>query len=162
MKEKNIYHNKAGRRKARTHKRAFGFVPAIALAAFFFGAAASSAWSQPASGINTGESPTLHTSGEYPSFFTALTDIPLMPGLIDMPDDTLYFDKPEGRIIEATAALGDLRAEDVILYYQATLPQFGWGRVGKTSFFRENEYLDISFESRGDSDLVKIMIRPAL
>src|SRR5690554_5350063 len=32
-----------------------------------------------------------------PQFFTALQDVPLMPGLHEVPEMTVVFDKPEGR-----------------------------------------------------------------
>tara|TARA_R110001592_G_scaffold3525_6_gene19811 strand:- start:8018 stop:8419 length:402 start_codon:yes stop_codon:yes gene_type:complete len=95
-----------------------------------------------------------------PVFFEALQDVPVMPGLVELEGQSFSFDKPEGEITEAVAALGDLREDQVLYFYQVTLPQFGWGKVSDAEFFRKNEQLEISFEKNQDGHLVKIMIRP--
>ncbi len=95
-----------------------------------------------------------------PSFFSSLQDIPVMPGLIEVEEQSFSFDKPEGKITEVTALLGDLHENQVIYFYQATLPQFGWGKVNDLEFFRNGEYLKISFDHDSIDKVVKIMIRP--
>lgn len=97
---------------------------------------------------------------DAPQFFSSLEDIPLMPGLQELPDQALFFDKPEGRIIEARAAMGSLTPEQVLAYYRQALPQFGWGRIDETSFFREQEKLVLSFQSGRSGPLVKFMVNP--
>jgi hypothetical protein len=37
------------------------------------------------------------------AFFQSVNDIPLMPGLNEITDQEMVFDKPEGRIAEAAA-----------------------------------------------------------
>ncbi len=76
-------------------------------------------------------------------FFSSLQDIPIMPGLIELKEQSFSFDKPEGGIIEATALMGDLQKSQILYFYQATLPQFGWNKVSNTEFFRNGEYLKI-------------------
>lgn len=95
-------------------------------------------------------------------FFSQLEDVPLMPGLTELADQTVFFDKPEGRIIESVALMGDASRRDVEVYYGGILAQFGWGRIDDTRFFREKEYLELSFENRDGDDVVKIMVRPSL
>lgn len=51
--------------------------------------------------------------------------VPLMPGLAELADDTVVFDKPEGRIIDATAT-GVVLMRDAHAYYQAALIETGW------------------------------------
>lgn len=51
--------------------------------------------------------------------------VPLMPGLVELADDTVIFDKPEGRIIDATA-LGAISLRDAYTYYHGALIETGW------------------------------------
>ena len=96
------------------------------------------------------------------AFFSELEDIPLMPGLTELPEDSLSFDKPEGRIVEQVALIGDLSQKDVLVYYGGVLTHLGWGRVSDTRFFREREYLELSYEEQQGATLLKVMVRPAL
>lgn len=96
------------------------------------------------------------------TFFSSLEDIPLMPGLSELPAQGMVFDKPEGRIVEALALTGGLARKDIVVYYGGTLPQLGWGRVTDTRFFREGEVLEISFTSVPEGQAVRFLIRPVL
>lgn len=51
--------------------------------------------------------------------------VPLMPGLAELVDDTVVFDKPEGRIIDASAS-GAVLLRDAYAYYQGALGETGW------------------------------------
>lgn len=93
-------------------------------------------------------------------FFTTLPDVPKMPGLIEQTESSIVFDKPEGRIIEMHAVKQGITNEDVIIYYGATLPQFGWGRTDKGAFFRDGEFLIINQDDENNS--VKFLIKPSL
>ena len=97
---------------------------------------------------------------DEPVFFAELQDVPVMPGLTEMEGRSFTFDKPEGEITEVVASIGDLREDQVLHFYQVTLPQFGWGKINNSEFFRKSEYLEISFEKDQDEHIVKIMIRP--
>ncbi|MCB1783061.1 MAG: hypothetical protein KDI13_03630 [Alphaproteobacteria bacterium] len=113
--------------------------------------------------VNAGTPPNAPEQVGIPKFFLSLQDIPLMPGLEELPAETLSFDKPEGRIIE-TIALMDARLQrgQVLSYYRTALPQFGWGKSGENSFYRKDESLEISFDKRESGNIVKFMIRPLL
>ena len=96
-------------------------------------------------------------------FFLSIEDMPLMSGLEELPQDTMSFDKPEGRIIESYAILRDgITREQVFTYYKVTLPQFGWGHVRGNQYFRGKEYLDLSFVEKDGQDFLKIMVKPSL
>ena len=97
-----------------------------------------------------------------PQFFSALDDVPLMSGLEELPDATVLFDKPEGRIIESLAYMHDIQEQELLDFYNATLPEFGWGRIEENRFFRKKEYLEIYFENEDNTPLVRIMIKPSL
>lgn len=99
---------------------------------------------------------------DTPRFFQLLDDVPLMPGLEEVPELSVYFDKPEGRIVESVAILGHLSQKDVLVYYTGTLTQMGWGIVDKDSFFRDRERLDITFEQQNGIRYLKVSINPSL
>ncbi len=101
------------------------------------------------------------TGDSEPAFFAALQDVPIMPGLVEMEDHSFSFDKPEGKITEVAALTKGTAQSHILDFYQATLPQFGWGRVNESSFFRKNESLEISFDTEDGVDIVKILIRPS-
>lgn len=85
------------------------------------------------------------TSGlaqEPAAFVKGLDDVPLMPGLRELPQDGVVFDKPGGRIVEAYAE-GEAAAPEVLLFYRETLPQLGWRLLGARVYSREGERLEI-------------------
>ncbi|BBK34920.1 hypothetical protein EDC65_2594 [Stella humosa] len=85
------------------------------------------------------------------SFVDGLEDVPLMVGLDPLPDRSVVFDKPNGRIVESYAA-GAVRRAEVVRFYDTTMPQLGW--TGRSpAYRREGEVLRIGFEGR-DGDLV--------
>src|SRR3546814_12004018 len=73
-----------------------------------------------------------------------------MPGLKELPDSGLVFDKPGGRIVEAFAQ-GDVTAQAVIAFYDGALPQLGWRREAPGASLREGErlQLNLSLEQPG-------------
>jgi len=85
-----------------------------------------------------------------------------MPGLVEVEDRSFTYDKPEGEITEIVARVDSVTEEQVLQFYEISLPQFGWSRVTEEGhFFRKGEYLDITFEADGDQTYVRIMIRPS-
>lgn len=94
------------------------------------------------------------------AFFETMLEIPVMPGLEEIPLRSFSFDKPEGEINEIVARMHDLGKQDVMTFYEAILPQFGWGKVSSTQFFRDSTLLDLSFENEQNQDFVRILIRP--
>ncbi|MDA8233033.1 MAG: hypothetical protein M0006_17015 [Magnetospirillum sp.] len=82
-------------------------------------------------------------------FLSACEDLPLAPGLTEVPDSSLSFDTPSGRIVEAYAK-GTVGERTMLAFYASTLPQLGWTRESDTRFRREAEVLrlDSSVEDR--------------
>ena len=76
-------------------------------------------------------------------FVSTIEDLPLMPGLIEE-EGGLVFDSARGRIVEAYAT-GPVSAGAVRDFYDETLPQLGWRRLGDSVFRRENEILKVEF-----------------
>jgi hypothetical protein len=73
-------------------------------------------------------------------YIAAIPDLPLMPGLTEVPERGLVFDKPGGRIVEAFAE-GSMALRAVLAFYDETLPQLGWRREAPGAYLREGERL---------------------
>lgn len=93
-------------------------------------------------------------------FFESLNDVPLMPGLYEMLEESVVFDKPEGRIAESAAASQELALEDIRAFYSRTLPQMGWVRAADGTFVRDEESLTMNVENRDGYNVVRFMISP--
>jgi hypothetical protein len=101
---------------------------------------------------------------EDPRFFSELSDIPLMPGLFELTDETVVFDKPEGRIVETAAASETENMNKIKAFYDSALPQLGWARAplaaGAGDYIRQDEALSLRVESRGGLNVLKLMVSP--
>ncbi len=93
-------------------------------------------------------------------FFTSIPEMPLMEGLHELPDQTVSFDKPEGRITESVALIETGTQTEITNFYMQALPQFGWRSVGASSYVREGEMLEIKFEHFEDQFYVRFLISP--
>lgn len=94
------------------------------------------------------------------AFFTALQDIPLKPGLVELSDQTLIFDKPQGRIVESIAEIENGTQDDIRLYYAQSLPQLGWEQEGKGAYSRKQERLKLTFEEFENKRFLRVMLEP--
>lgn len=97
---------------------------------------------------------------EQQQFFETLNDVPLMPGLYEMVDDSVVFDKPEGRIIESRAASEKLAGAQIKSFYKHTLPQMGWVPRADGSYVRDGETLTMNVEKQGNYSIVRFMVAP--
>ncbi|MCK5284708.1 MAG: hypothetical protein KAJ86_03885 [Alphaproteobacteria bacterium] len=93
-------------------------------------------------------------------FFVSLQDIPLMPGLVELADQTLVFDKPEGRIIEVVSYIQGISFDEIMSYYESVLPQFGWIKTGEKFFVRGDELLQMCFENHEGQVFLRITVMP--
>lgn len=93
-------------------------------------------------------------------FFSAIQDMPVMPGLVELPDQGVMFDKPEGRIVESVAAIQSGSREAIRAYYDSVLPQLGWTRLDIDKYMRENEDLQLGFETNEGRQFLRIMVAP--
>jgi hypothetical protein len=85
-------------------------------------------------------------------FVSGTEDVPLMKELAPVKGSDLVFDKPEGRIVEATAR-GKVTRDAVRGFYASTLPQLGWATaISSDSWTRETETLHLDFSGH-DGDL---------
>lgn len=94
------------------------------------------------------------------TFFHALNDVPVMPGMRELVDESLNFDKPEGRIISVTAVSDTLAPAAIKNFYQEALPQLGWKAESAGVFFRENERLSLIVEQKEGVSIARLQISP--
>lgn len=87
------------------------------------------------------------------SFMAGFEDLPLMDGLKQAEEASVSFDTPSGRIIEAYAESEKIGKQQIVDFYDKTLPQLGWKRrrasakTASPSYVREGEELTISIEA---------------
>ena len=91
-------------------------------------------------------------------FFDSLYDVPVMTGLVEIQEDSLSYDKIQGRLASVRAIGHDITAQQVRSFYRATLPQMGWREVAPLNFVRERENLIISFEKSMASSLFQTVV----
>jgi len=101
------------------------------------------------------------------AFLAGVADLPLMPGLREIPEATMIFDKPHGRLIQAVAVSVNGSANGPVIgleplwrFYDETLPQLGWRRAGQGYFVRDGEGLRISAKKNGSILTVHFAIAP--
>ncbi len=92
-------------------------------------------------------------------FLPGVEDLPLMPGLREIPEATLIFDKPAGRLVRAMAR-GESNPAALWRFYDETLPQLGWRRLATGYFVRDGEGLRITVENNGTTLTVRFAIAP--
>lgn len=76
-------------------------------------------------------------------FSSVIEDLPLMPGMQEMKDRAVVFDKPGGRILETTTTTA---TADVSNFYANALPPLGWRTAGNNAYIRNGELLTITVE----------------
>lgn len=96
---------------------------------------------------------------EGKEFIAGIEDLPVMPGLAEIADAGLIFDKPSGRIVEAYAQ-GEVGEQAVLDFYQETLPQLGWLSQADNRYAREGEELTLEVRA-SETGVVVVMFRLA-
>lgn len=104
--------------------------------------------------------PLSHSKAGETKFFETLYDVPIMPGLQEIPEMSLSFDKPDGRISQAAAMSPVLEDKAILSFYRVSLPQMGWHIIAPASFTREGEKLEINIEKSGQMRLVRFSLSP--
>lgn len=93
-------------------------------------------------------------------FFETLYDVPVMPGLVELPEGALVFDKPSGRIAQAEAAGESVLAREIQGFYRESLPQLGWVEHSKGSYRREGEALTLEIREEEGFRIVHFTLSP--
>ncbi len=101
--------------------------------------------------------------GEPARFVAGLEDLPLMPGLDAMRDAGVWFDTPQGRIVQAYAT-GPVTRGAIEAFYAETLPQLGWREVAAGVWSRDGEALRLEIVAppgtRGQAPIVRFALSP--
>ena len=92
-------------------------------------------------------------------FLTGFSDLPIMPGMQELPDANISFDTASGRIVEAFAKT-EQSVERLLSFYKNILPQLGWRVEKDTMFVRDSEILIIHLRKDGDSVIVQFSLEP--
>lgn len=96
-----------------------------------------------------------------PQFFDDLGDVPVMPGLSELAERGVVFDKPEGRIAQATALAAEgMEAGAPARFYAEALPQFGWQSAGDGRYVREDQALSVTERREEGRILIIFRLEP--
>lgn len=87
-----------------------------------------------------------------------IDDLPLMPGLAMDPAAPVEFDKPQGRIVMASAS-GAPTVQQIQAFYAGALPALGWKGSG-TVFTRGQEQLTLELGRSGSLSHVRFSLTP--
>ncbi|MEO5338221.1 MAG: hypothetical protein H7841_15200 [Magnetospirillum sp. WYHS-4] len=98
-------------------------------------------------------------AGHADGFLSIEDDLPLMPGLAEVPEGGIVFDTAEGRLAE-TQATGALAAPQVLEFYAAALPELGWTRLDDATFRRDAELLRLQMAPTAAGVAVRFSISP--
>ena len=98
-------------------------------------------------------------AGGHAAYLAAVADLPLMPGLAEVPGAGLIFDQPSGRIVKAYAQ-GAVSRSAVTSFYLDTLPNLGWRAKAEALFQREGEELRLDISGDDGALVVRFTLRP--
>jgi hypothetical protein len=103
----------------------------------------------------------LHAAERTVAYLSVMDDLPLAPGLAEVPGSALVFDSAKGRLVEGYAA-GKVERAKIDAFYGTTLVQLGWTKFGPGRFRRESEELTIEFTAPANSGELELTVRFAL
>ncbi len=95
----------------------------------------------------------------HAAYLAAVADLPLMPGLAEVPGAGLVFGQPSGRIVEAYAQ-GAVSRAAVRAFYLDTLPNLGWRVKAEALFQREGEELRLDISGDDGALVVRFTLQP--
>ena len=90
-----------------------------------------------------------------PVFIPGINGLPLMEGLVIVPDSHVIFETLNGRIIEIFA-IGENSPMDILSFYGATLQHLGWKANSNNEFWRDEDILKIEIS---DDKMGKFIVR---
>ena len=98
-------------------------------------------------------------AGAADVFLSRLEDLPLAPGLSEDAAAGLSFDSAGGRIVEAYAR-GNMTEQQVLQFYEETLPQLGWIADNERQYRRGGERLRLELTPSGQGLTVHYSLSP--
>lgn len=103
--------------------------------------------------------PVAPAAAQGPVYLADVDDLPLAPGLTEVPDARVAFDKPGGRIVQAVAS-GRTDPAGVRAFYAETLPALGWQPGAEQTWTRGTETLRVNVEAGDGVVVVRFAIAP--
>ena len=88
-----------------------------------------------------------------------IVGVPMMPGLAEAEGETIVFDKPGGRIMEARLH-GSIPVDEVSAWYQIALPANGWVSQSGGSYQRQGEILMLAIVADDAETSVLVSLAP--
>ena len=92
---------------------------------------------------------------------------PLMPNFTEVEEASLFFDKPEGRVIEGLIA-GSSRISDAVSFYEESLAHIGWVKITTPEpqanilrFIKEGEALTLELSEQDGKTNIQIFLVPS-
>lgn len=112
--------------------------------------------------VFTHESDVLANSLQLPNqaYFMALPDIPLMPHMKEIEDQSFVFDKAEGKVIESVGFLSVTSPQDILFFYRDALQSLGWKAMNYNAFSRNNEQMTLKIEELPHGVQVRFRLSP--
>lgn len=103
------------------------------------------------------------SSAHGESYSEEIDDLPIMAGYEILDQETVYFDKPDGRIIVLMAFHPEGQSsEDVQGFYKKSLPQLGWKLEKSGNFLRGKELLKIEPLVKEDGQYIRFTLMPVV
>lgn len=97
---------------------------------------------------------------ENQAYFSVLPDVPVMPGMKEMTDQSFLFDKAEGMVVETVGFLSASASLDPLKFYETALRQLGWKPLKTGVFQRNDEQLVVRAEKLTQGALVRFQLSP--
>jgi hypothetical protein len=94
------------------------------------------------------------------TFFEALYDVPVMPGLEEVKGEAMLFDKPDGRIASVVAASKTVEPQQVTQFYAESLPQLGWKKTAENQYVRGSDKLVMDVSRKAPLTVVHFTLSP--
>lgn len=94
------------------------------------------------------------------SYLSYLPDVPLITGMAELEDQSVVFDKAEGRVIETAVFTKSSTQKAIMEYYQKTLPELGWSSLSSDRFLRNGEQLIVKCEKVSGGVVTKFSLSP--
>jgi len=93
------------------------------------------------------------------TYSSVIEDLPLMPYMSENNDESIIFDKPDGRIIESIAIVNSTM-EKINKFYKNNLPPLGWKYISNSKFIRDNEILTIKITTEKNYQRILFILTP--
>lgn len=96
----------------------------------------------------------------HQAYFMALPDIPLMPNMKEIEDQSFIFDKAEGKVVESVGFLSATPSQNILHFYHDALQSLGWKPLNNNAFSRNNERMTLKIEELPQGVQIRFRLSP--